>query len=218
MTHFVGTVVLPVDQGEDSLNDFMKPFDEELEVPRYVKFTKAQAIEDTRREIQEYAKGTYAEYFKDPAAYEEKFPNVPEHINYLANEFPKKLTWSDEELFAEAVKYENDVDAEGNIYSTYNRDTIYDWFVIGGRWSGVFSETDRFTVKEWIEKIIREEGATVPPRVHVQSDKTVLRRGEEGWFGYTKDDFSELEWVKTILISLGNEDENSVVYFLDFHI
>ena len=44
---------------------------------------------------------------------------------------------SDEELWkALAMEYNNNTDKEGNIYSTYNPDSKWDWYQVGGRWSG----------------------------------------------------------------------------------
>ena len=42
---------------------------------------------------------------------------------------------SDEKLWAElAAEYGNNTDRDGNIYSTYNPNSKWDWYQIGGRW------------------------------------------------------------------------------------
>ena len=47
---------------------------------------------------------------------------------------------SDEECWkALAEDYDNRVDADGNIYSTYNKDSKWDWYCEGGRFSGMLT-------------------------------------------------------------------------------
>ena len=44
---------------------------------------------------------------------------------------------SDEKLWSELAKrYDNITDEDGNIYTTYNPDSKWDWYQIGGRWDG----------------------------------------------------------------------------------
>lgn len=215
MSHFVGTVILPSDTDLDA---FLAPFDENLEVDRYVKYTKSQAIEKERQSIIDYSNGwIMAEYRKDPEAYIREHANNPGHVKHVV-EFDSQPVLSDEELFAEAVKYEDDVDSEGNIYSNYNPKTVFDWWAIGGRWSGKYFEADRATVAEWIEKIIKSDGDVLPPRVHITSGQELVRKGEEGWFGYTNDTVEDAEWVKQILAELKKEDPKATVVFMDYHI
>lgn len=130
MSHYTCMVI-----GEDP-EEQLSPFDENLDTPRYVKFTKDEAIAKGRQDIENYKNGTYAEYLADPEKYSEGITNEG-HLNYLKNEFPKKLEWSDEEVFQDFVKYEDDVDEDGNIYSEYNPNSKWDWYVLGGRWTGM---------------------------------------------------------------------------------
>lgn len=87
MSHFTVTVALPgtltEDQIEDALRDALAPFDENKEVPRYVKYTREGLIEKGRREIEEYKNSRYAEYLADPAAYAADVTNL-RHLTYMA--------------------------------------------------------------------------------------------------------------------------------------
>lgn len=53
----------------------------------------------------------------------------------MEEEFPLKLKWSDEEIYQNAIKYQNDEDIRenGELYSTYNPNSKWDWYDIGGR-------------------------------------------------------------------------------------
>jgi len=52
--------------------------------------------------------------------------------------FPPKLEWTDEQVHADFVASYSDVDAEGNVWSTYNPQSKWDWYVIGGRWANAW--------------------------------------------------------------------------------
>jgi tetratricopeptide (TPR) repeat protein len=140
MSHFAVLVI------GDNVEEQLAKFDENIEMPRYVKATKAELIEKQRQDILEYKKNYYDVYMADPEAY--SVGARIEHINYLANEFPLRLNWTDEELYAEATKYyeESEIGPEGEAYSTYNPDSKWDWYQIGGRYAG------RLHLKEGVEK------------------------------------------------------------------
>lgn len=131
MSHFCVLVV-----GEDPESQLSK-FDENIVMPRYVSYTKEQLITKKRNELEDYKNGTYAEFLKDPVKYKSECSNKA-HINYLENEFPKKLNWTDEEVYLDAIEFEEkeDIGKDGEIYSTYNPNSKWDWYQLGGRYTG----------------------------------------------------------------------------------
>lgn len=141
MSHFAVLVI------GDNIDEQLEKFDENLDTPRYVKYTKEQLIAEKRKEIEEYKNGTYAKYLADPEAYAADCTNE-NHLNYLKNEFPKKLEWTDEEIYAEGIKWyeKSEIGPEGEVYSTYNPNSKWDWYQIGGRYAG------RLILKEGVEK------------------------------------------------------------------
>ena len=60
MSHF--TVMVIGENPEEQL----QPFDENLEVPQYIKYTKEQIIEKIKKELEDYKNGTYAKYLANP--------------------------------------------------------------------------------------------------------------------------------------------------------
>jgi hypothetical protein len=134
MSHFTVAVIA---ESVDDVDDILAPYDENMRVPRYVEYTKEQLIQRERKDMEEFKNTTYAEYRKDPVAYAEKHDN-PGHIHYLQTEFPNKLLFTDEELYTAAVKgyEEENIGEHGEIYSTYNAKSKWDWYSVGGRWDG----------------------------------------------------------------------------------
>jgi len=134
MSHY--TVAVFTENGDEKeVERLLAPYDENLVMERYICQTKQQVIEEFRKNMFRYVQTTYAEYLKDPKAYVESCKNEA-HIKYVRDEFPKRLLFTDEECFKCATEYENDVDEDGNVWSTRNPNSKWDWYQIGGRWYG----------------------------------------------------------------------------------
>ncbi|POP31679.1 hypothetical protein C3B58_15395 [Lactonifactor longoviformis] len=136
MSHFSVAVFT---DGRKTIEELLEPYNENLVVPTYIRQTKLDAIKEVREEIAEYAiNGPYAQWLSNKDEYEKGCKNES-HLRYLREEFPKKLYWTDEDCYRDAIKYceEDELDANGNILSTYNPRSKWDWYSIGGRWAGM---------------------------------------------------------------------------------
>lgn len=113
MSHYAVAVFHRRDQ---QIEDLLAPYDENLEVEPYIKFSRQEAIEFARK------------HYKD---------------------FDSK---SDEECWQFMVDEDTKTDSEGNIYSTYNPKSKWDWYQEGGRWSGLLKghgvESDEALVRD----------------------------------------------------------------------
>lgn len=51
------------------------------------------------------------------------------------------LLWTDEECYQDAIKYteKENICKDGSVRSTYNPDSKWDWYQIGGRWAGLLT-------------------------------------------------------------------------------
>lgn len=184
MSHFTVTVVVDGtvqrDKIEEAVAAALAPYDENREVPRYVEYTKAELIANSRAKVERMANGNYAKFQADPAAYVATCFSVG-HLEYLAGgteraqatpavaariaeldeelkrtsplfsvsppthrdpmpyeeSFPAKLEWSDEQHYASAIEWYSpqDIGADGEVYSTHNAKSQWDWYSIGGRWA-----------------------------------------------------------------------------------
>lgn len=180
MSHFTVTVVVDGtvqrDKIEEAVAAALAPYDENREVPRYVEYTKAELIANSRASVERMANENYAKFQADPAAYVATCSNV-DHLVYLAGgteraqatpavaariaelqsksprssvspptgcdpmpyeeSFPAKLEWSDEQHHASAIEWYSpqDIGADGEVYSTRNPKSQWDWYSIGGRWA-----------------------------------------------------------------------------------
>jgi len=143
MSHFAILVI------GDNVEEQLAKYDENIEMPRYVKHTKEELIAKEKESIEEYKNTTYAEYLADPVKYAENVNNEG-HLKYLREDFPKKLEMNDEEIYQYAMRYydEDQIGPNGEVYSTYNPDSKWDWYEVGGRWAGTIAVKDGVEIDE----------------------------------------------------------------------
>lgn len=136
MSHY--SVLVFTDE-DTSVDELLSPYDENIRVEPYILYTKEQLIEKEKKRIKDYKNGLYAEFLKDPEGYKEKNKHNPSHLNYIENEFRKSLYWTNARIYKEALKYYDpeDITEDGSVISTYNPDSKWDWYVEGGRFSGL---------------------------------------------------------------------------------
>lgn len=134
MSHF--TVAVFEAPGGKDVEELLAPFDENLNVPHYI--PKSDIIAGVRKEIEDFKETRYAEYLKDPEKYIAECKNQ-DHIKYISEEFPKKLLWTDEECYAEGIRYYEDenIKPDGSVFSDYNPNSKWDWYKVGGRWDNI---------------------------------------------------------------------------------
>lgn len=228
MSHFT-VYVFSNNDGAD-VEDLLAPYNENMEVASYVKYTKKQAIAKVRKEIEDYKHDLYAEFLADPEAYKEKAKKTAfnkerykSHINYLENEFPKRLNWTDEECYEEEAKWYKDddmIDADGNLLSTYNPKSKWDWYEEGGRWSGsLITKGNTKTNKDFVSEIDWEK--TPYPFAFITPDGEWYERGKMGWWACVSDKKDADSWkkeYKSAIDKMLKENKDIVVTLIDCHI
>ena len=226
MSHF--TVMVIGDNPEEQL----AKFDENIVFDKYIEYTKEQAIEKSKKDIEDYKNGLYAEYLKDPVAYKASTTNE-NHLRYISEEFPQRLEWTDEQHYKEIADwYEPDmIDEEGNLYTTYNSDAKWDWYVLGGRWSGsviklkdgghgIVGQAGVFDNETGVDQTIKGDIANIDTIVTF----AVVKNGEwfesasMGWWGMTSDEKDEDEWKNTIQELLADVPDDTLISIYDCHI
>lgn len=135
------SVAVFTDGESGTVVDLLAPYDENIEVERYVAHTKQELIDAGRKEIEQYRDSKYKTYLENPEKYlMERCHGNPDsnHFRYISEEFPKRLLWTDEEIYQhEVLDYSySDIGEDGEVYSTYNPDSKWDWYSFGGRFSG----------------------------------------------------------------------------------
>lgn len=142
MSHF--SVAVFTEHNGSTIDELLAPYYEGLEMEPYVAYTREEAIASVRKEFEDYKNTRYAEFLKNPEQYKKDCANNPAHLNYIENEFPKRLNWTDEECYNHKAEYydEDMIDEDGNLLSTYNPNSKWDWYSIGGRFPGKLKAKD----------------------------------------------------------------------------
>ena len=147
MSHYTVMVICRKGTGDD-VESLLAPYDENIEVAPYVRYTKAQLIADelerilTARRSHQAALAAESEeaYLKLAEASDERYLR---NYAYAKKDVPEKFLTvdvNDEKAVYKLLReeWENDsFDEDGNYLSTYNPASKWDWYEIGGRWDGM---------------------------------------------------------------------------------
>lgn len=113
--------------------------------------------------------------------------------------------------------YGGTLDAEGNVLSTYNPKSKWDWWEVGGRWDGYLTLKDGQQVNVAVIRELAAE-AVKAPFAYVDLDGEWHEKGKMGWFGIARDEAEEEVWVKEYLDWLLGLDKDTVLVAVDCHI
>ena len=118
MSHYLVGVI--VDKVSD-IDRLLAPYDENLEVEAHISRTKEEMIQQGRHTKEQIQK---------------KAEEDEEYRNNISNWSQAYLNAeTDEELYALEQDFSHEYDEEGNELTTYNPNSKWDWYCIGGRWS-----------------------------------------------------------------------------------
>lgn len=183
--HYTVMVVLDKEEKEhivSSVEKRLAPFSAHTEVEGYISVTvediaqKQQMLQVTLKEEKEKIKaqelnpveGALVVALGKDLGIEEMKPKMSDNF-YIQNE---ALIMSDTVLeFAKGWYGEECLDEEGNVVSTYNPKAQWDWYVIGGRWSGLLQHINGKEIDYGQKKVINW---------HAMNQKA-LREAEKAW-------------------------------------
>ena len=154
MSHY--SVLVINTAGEDNIEEQLAPHNENIETEKYIQYTKKELIKKGKEEIESFKNGPYKEYLKDKKKYKSGATNKS-HINYLEKGFPKKLKFTEEEIYQDQLQgFEgSDIGENGEVYSTYNPKSKWDYYEVGGRFAGQLKikSKDDFVDQAYFEDI-----------------------------------------------------------------
>lgn len=128
MSHYTVAVISRTGT-EDEVNKLLAPFYEGMEVEEYVSRTRREIIEEGKAN-----KELWLEKLSKEDTPKETLIEVLTHPSY--DRTRRLLAAETDQDFYEAEAYSDSVGPDGDELSTYNPDSKWDWYDIGGRWSG----------------------------------------------------------------------------------
>jgi len=155
MSHFVAGVIVPgpianVAAANAVVEGPLEPFCEGNEVEPYEDYLSA---EDEADMLDYYRRAALVELLGNNAAVKEL---SDEDVVTRLEQAGRPFTREDLPGKMEAWRgCEGEIDAEGRLlaWSTYNPDSHWDWYEVGGRWSGMLYGADWLPVKDLLAKI-----------------------------------------------------------------
>lgn len=203
MSHFIGLCF-----GEN-WEDNLEQYNENIEITPYIEYTKQEAINKAKIEhtkLYNFAKTLSSEELSTP---------YYKYLKDVVNEYI-----SDEEAWEIAKGWGYRIDSEENLLSTYNFNSTWDWYCIGGRWNGYLVLTERDENGDIIE-------SNQAYKNEIDWDYMIEKRipfcfvDEDGnWFekGYTFDKQSEDDYKQAFKDYIDKLDIDILVTAVDFHI
>ena len=175
MSHFTVLII-----GED-IEGKLAPYDEGLEVTPYISL-KREELERERKEMIEEAKNPPEGTSIDYSVYKEGMSLV---------EFVR-------------LYHEQELDKEGDMLTTYNPDSKWDWYEIGGRWKGMLlgkkgikTDQARLNQLHLDQKTHNIYNNMFYTYAVITEDSTWHGMGEMGWWGYSSETDEERDkWIK----------------------
>ena len=209
MSHFVGLCF--GDNWEDNLDQYY----EGLEVEHYVVYTKDEAIDEVKK--------THANSYEYAVKALQQTDLNPKMIEHYQSIVDKGLFISYEDAWEEAKDWGYEIDENENLLSTYNPDSKWDWYSVGGRWGGFlhykdadpgFEETNVAYIHELDMNYLLEH----IPFCFVTEDGEWKEKGEMGWWCSVSNEKSEEIWKQQFVDYVKSLDESCLVTVVDFHI
>lgn len=206
ITHYTVWVIA---EDEDMVAKVLAPYDENIEVPRYVRMNLEVSEKKRLHEI-EHIKEILAS--GDAETY-----NIP----YCKTELERLTNIKPEDYLAEKLKHYEDEDLNADKtegYSTYNPNSKWDWYSIGGRWEDglVDKQGNKCNVCLLSELNFKKSDR---PYAFVSAKQGWIAPGDMGWWGMSSETDAEMKaYEKKLPEIIANEDPNMAVFLVDCHI
>lgn len=203
MSHF--SVAVFTDE-YTTVDELLEPFDEGIRVEKYIALTKANLIKNGKEKIKIF-KRIYKEYMKDKRKYRREHLQNIEHLRFVKR-IPSIAKWNDEKIYKNEIRIytEDEISEDGGIYSTYNPNSKWDWYDIGGRWK------DELIIKDEKNNISYKNSAQVKDiRWDLMKEKS-----KEKMISY-EDAIKENEWRKKQFLEMYPTEESYIEDYTRFY-
>lgn len=143
----------------------------------------------------------------------------PDQVQAMADHYEIDPTRLDllEEKMSDWSSAPGGVDSDGIYYlSTYNPDSKWDWYVIGGRWEGYFTNKEGCEVDQALKKDIDWEQCDGITFAFLDKAGIWHEKANMGWWAITTNE--KADWPDIFKCLLDKVEEDDLVTLLDCHI
>jgi len=196
MSHFVTFVLIPGNTShpdvESAVAALLEPFDEEIEVAPYS--TDCYCIEGIAAHAGTTAANDAVATISDLRTRYWALPEAerPTQETWFANwHAVKNRVEQAHPLYQKPNPDCEECAGSGQRMTTYNPDSQWDWWVIGGRWAGWLSRMNQLRTKNAARK-------NKIPFAVVTPDGAWHDKGKMGWWGMASDEKADEAWEKEV--------------------
>lgn len=219
MSHFLTLVLLNKEDKEiieEKVVELLAPFDENMEVTPYIRETKQQLTEEYNQCMDDVRNKPESYLAKLQAKEKDSNGNSIDLLRMTLEEF--------NDWYHGKRLYDN----EGNYLSTYNPNSKWDWYRIGGRWDGEIQSNRRrseggFNFSDDHEQVQYNvcDVNELPEDLHsfaiVTPQGEWIERGQMGWWGMTSGEKDQEVWQQQFK-AIMNKYSDCTVVACDLHI
>lgn len=206
MTHFTVGIILPNDVADpvSYIANAMEPYFEHSHAAPYVCYSLEQAEQDIADTIHRF---DLIVRRNDPHYNIEK---CNQHLAEMRRMTPQ-------EKYAEYLKCHDRFNASGEPISTYNQDSKWDWYVIGGRWDGWINDRKAMHESLVANTALTEEAIARNkiPHAIITPDGQWFEHGRMGWWAVL---ITENESWESDATELLTQYPNHNIVIVDAHI
>ena len=206
MSHFVGIVFGPKEEVDYKLS----PYDENLEVEPYIERSPKELLEwakdyekNMRDTINKYSESVEDNYKQERAK---------ELMDSLHNQWHN---FESKEDYKSLIEKHFNLDDKGNAISTYNPNSKWDWYRIGGRWNGDILHAGSYDTNQAPKKVLTQ---IKTPYCFIDLNGEWHERGTMGWWGMSLGEMDRDAWEKEFREYLDSLPEDTWLTVIDFHI
>lgn len=212
MSHFIG---LCFGEFWEANLDY---YDENSEVDEYVRYTKEEAIDEVKQER--------ATRYENAVRALGNSELTEDSRKYYQDIVDKGLFISYEDAWEQAKNWGYKVDSKENLVTTYNPNSKWDWYSVGGRWNNYIYLKEKdpegnpiqvnqayFDEIDWDYMLEHKI-----PFCFVDEDGEWHERGEMGWWACVTNEKPESDWNQMFREYVQSIDANCLVTAVDFHI
>ena len=142
MSHYTVLAIIRKDSRQ-TLGELLAPYDENKRVEPYVEKTKAQLIAEQIQDVEKHRRSHEAALKLSEEEYSAAVDKENLYRNYdlMKGKLPRgygSIDLTDEDALFKLVKrqYGRELNENGDLISTYNPNSKWDWYSVGGRWAG----------------------------------------------------------------------------------
>ena len=204
MSHYTVAVITRTGT-EEEIEELLAPFDENIEVEKYISRTYEQIVEAGKERKEKWIRQIQTGDISKE--------QLIEYLTHPSYQWRRVLLAAEtDEDFYKAEAYEEEVGPDGNEWTTYNPNSKWDWYTIGGRWSNSLRDYNgdyynTLKIAYWDYNYMSPTAIERYSRIWdviVEGAKRTEEEEKEWWGLYNSDYYREKygnksEYIKTML-------------------